>query len=415
MKNSEILELLIYGAYIEEQSKLEETELNIFKDVANHYYQEGIKEVNETLPKKKRKQPSIIPDAIFLALMDMQPIYNGYTFKQNIEIMIRYNAEQIYKQCLINIMQGKENNIDDPVIQNIIKKQQNTKLCINGDKISGSTDLTMIGINNKCIVEGIKSIDKNAKVQFISDRCDNVTPMCMNMDRMIFNVNDYNEFIRYVGTSIKDIRQEKVKVFGLVQGINAPPINNFFHWCHSYLMYVKPVEKQDKTEYNGLGSSNENTLQNHPKPELLEKIDYNNKSEVIECLKKYEKIIQNDKTENAIVITKNGEVYQCFGKNNNVWPDYDLKNKLKGAYVTHNHPKKETEYSFSESDLSLFNEYNLKVLRGKDYKYTYELNRNSKDIDTIDIFNMTEEDGIHALNISRAKKYKIGYRRWKND
>ena len=46
VKNSEILELLIYGAYIEEQSKLEETELNIFKDVANYYYQEGQKEVS---------------------------------------------------------------------------------------------------------------------------------------------------------------------------------------------------------------------------------------------------------------------------------------------------------------------------------------------------------------------------------
>lgn len=40
VKNSEILELLIYGAYIEEQSKLEETELNTFKDVANYYYQQ---------------------------------------------------------------------------------------------------------------------------------------------------------------------------------------------------------------------------------------------------------------------------------------------------------------------------------------------------------------------------------------
>ena len=37
IKNSEILELLIYSAYIEEQNKLEQTELNIFKDVANYY------------------------------------------------------------------------------------------------------------------------------------------------------------------------------------------------------------------------------------------------------------------------------------------------------------------------------------------------------------------------------------------
>lgn len=185
----------------------------------------------------KDKKPSIIPMAIFLALLD-QPLYNGYTFEQNIEVAIRYNAQQIYKQCLINIVQNKENNVDNIEFQNIIKRQQSTKLNINGEKMSGNMDLIMIGINNKCIVEGIKALDKNAKVQFISDLCDYVTPMCMNMDKMIFNIDDYNDFTRYMGTSLKDIKQEKLHIFGLVQGINMPPINNFFHWCHSYLKYI---------------------------------------------------------------------------------------------------------------------------------------------------------------------------------
>ncbi len=64
VKNSEILELLIYSAYIEEQSKLDEYEnLIMYKD-ANYYYEEGQKEVN------KKKKPSIIPMALFLALLD---------------------------------------------------------------------------------------------------------------------------------------------------------------------------------------------------------------------------------------------------------------------------------------------------------------------------------------------------------
>ena len=65
------------------------------------------------------------------------------------------------------------------------------------------------------------------------------------MDGYIFNVNDWNEFTRYVGTSIKDIKQEKVKVFGLVQGINEPPINNFFHWCHSILVYQTDIPRKE--------------------------------------------------------------------------------------------------------------------------------------------------------------------------
>lgn len=69
VKNSEILGLLIYSAYIEEQNKLEEQEKQIMYEDANYYYEEGQKEVN------KKKKASIIPMALFLALLD-QPNYS---------------------------------------------------------------------------------------------------------------------------------------------------------------------------------------------------------------------------------------------------------------------------------------------------------------------------------------------------
>ena len=77
LKNSEILELLIYSAYIEEQNKLEEQEKQIMYEDTNYYYEEGQKEVN------KKKKPSIIPMSLFLALLD-QPNYS------------RINLETIY-------------------------------------------------------------------------------------------------------------------------------------------------------------------------------------------------------------------------------------------------------------------------------------------------------------------------------
>lgn len=300
VKNSEILELLIYSAYIEEQNKFEEQEKQIMYEDANYYYEQGQQEVN------KEKKPSIIPMALFLALLD-QPLYNGYTFEQNIEVAIGYNVQQIYKQCLINIVQNKENNIDNIEFQNIIKRQQSTKLNINGEKMSGNMDLVMIGLNNKCTVEGIKTIDKNAKVQFISDRCDNVTPMCMNMDRMIFNVNDYNDFTRYIGTSLKDIKQEKLHIFGLVQGINLPPINNFFHWCHSYIMYLPPVEKQEKIEYNNIDYIRKNNYTNN------KNLDTNLKK----AIKKLPTKIQQLMNDTTFKISKNNSYYDR--KNNIIY------------------------------------------------------------------------------------------------
>lgn len=43
VKNSEILELLIYGAYVEEQNKLDKYEQQIMYEDANYYYQERSK------------------------------------------------------------------------------------------------------------------------------------------------------------------------------------------------------------------------------------------------------------------------------------------------------------------------------------------------------------------------------------
>ena len=69
VKNSEILELLIYSAYIEEQNKLEEQEEKIMYEDANYYYEQGQQEVT------KKKKPSILEMALFLALLD-QPNYS---------------------------------------------------------------------------------------------------------------------------------------------------------------------------------------------------------------------------------------------------------------------------------------------------------------------------------------------------
>ena len=244
VKNSEILELLIYAVYMEEQEKLNKTELNIFKDVANYYYQEGQKEVKEKTNKKKTV--SVIPDAIFLSLLDM-PNSKGYVWNEYIEAIIKFNADQIYRQLIIDIQQGKDIQIDSDIYQNIIKKQQNNKLNINGDKISGDVDLTLIGINNKAKEEGIYSFDKNAKIRFIAVHDSKTTDMCKSLDGQEFYVHNWNEFYRYSKTNDGQV---KYRCYGLIVGLNCPPINDGFHWCRSTIEYLPPIEKEEEKEYN---------------------------------------------------------------------------------------------------------------------------------------------------------------------
>lgn len=210
VKNSEILELLIYSAYIEEQNKLEKQEKQIMYEDANYYYEQGQKEVN------KKKKPSILAMALFLVLLD-QPNYSGFNWKQYIEATIQYNAQQIYKQAILNIQQQKYLEIDSNEFQIIINRQNNQKLNMNNDKISGAVDLQMIGLNNLAKLEGIKSnADDDAQVEFWAVTDEHSTEMCQSMNMMRFYINKENKFDRYWGNSKKDVKIMPVSVKGLV-------------------------------------------------------------------------------------------------------------------------------------------------------------------------------------------------------
>lgn len=243
VKNSELLELLIYGIYTEEQSKIEKQEQEILYEDANYYYQEGQKEVNKTL--KKKKAISTLDMALFFTLLE-KPNAKGYNWQQYIEATIKYNADQIYRQMTIDLQQQKEPDIANDIYQNIIKRQDNSRLNINNNKISGDVDLTMIGINNQAKLEGITSLDDNAKVKFISISDEKRTKMCESLDGQEFYINDWNEFSRY---SKANDCIKKYRCFGLVRGLNLPPVIDGFHWCRSYIVYL-PVEKQAEKEYN---------------------------------------------------------------------------------------------------------------------------------------------------------------------
>lgn len=209
---------------------------------ANYYYQEGQKEVY------KKKKPSIIPMALFLALLD-QPNYSGLTWKQYIEVTMQYNAQQIYRQVVLGIQQQKELEIDSSEFQNIIKRQNNQRLNINGNKISGATDLQMIGLNNLAKVEGIKSVaEDNSKVRFIAVEDDKTTLMCDSLNNQEFYINKENAFDRYYGENQKDLKLQRIRCNGLVVGLNLAPIQHHFHFCRSTITYIIDKEKYKELE-----------------------------------------------------------------------------------------------------------------------------------------------------------------------
>ncbi len=259
VKNSEILELLIYSAYIEEQNKLEEQEKQIMYEDTNYYYEEGQKEVN------KKKKSSILTMALFLALLD-QPNYSGFNWKQYIEVTMQYNAQQIYKQAILNMQQQKDLEMDSSEFQTIINRQNNQKININNNKISGAVDLQMIGLNNLAKVEGIKeAAEDDSKVRFIAVEDDKTTLMCDSLNNQEFYINKENVFDRYYGENQKELRIQRIRCNGLVLGLNLPPISHFFHYCRSTIVYNSNYISKDFRNGNVLGEKQYKSLEEYLK------------------------------------------------------------------------------------------------------------------------------------------------------
>lgn len=177
------------------------------------------------------------------------------------------------------------------------------------------------------------------------------------------------------------------------------------------LRIVKSVTGSTKS-YNGLSSKKGTYGNNSEKNIFVGTVDSVEVGAIKSLLRKYEKQIVNEKVENAIVVTKSGEIYRCVGDLNGVYPE-ELGEKLNGSYVTHNHPiGSDNEYSFSGNDINLFNKYNLAILRGVDERFTYELNRNPDDVDELmNIYEIDEYSARHNIVLGEAMERGYGYRR----
>lgn len=220
-------------------------------------------------------------------------------------------------------------------------------------------------------------------------------------------------------------------------GVNYPPLHPY---CRSTTVPVvyedegddnnirfardeadKPIQVPAKMTYSewakeylsaDLAAGTSGKGQKPTPPIFIERLDLKDKVLLQSKLKEYETAIRDAPIENAYVILESGKVYQIKGDLNGVHPEI-LDKTLKGAIVTHNHPAgSANEYSFSDLDVNLFMDFELKTLRGVDELYEYEISRAYRDIEPLKpVYGLTERDWRHEKVKMIAKELKVGYRR----
>lgn len=224
----DLIKILLYGAYNEEKGILSNEIDNLFRLTSNNCYSQGRKDLGY---KPRKNCPKPIDELLQLLIID------GVLWKDYFDALILTNVQELEKQYIIAVQQNKPINVYDDSFQRTFEKQRNRLISTSNNKYSGGLDKYTTALGNVAYIEA--SENKNQKVKFISDMCDNVTEMCSYMNGMIFNTRDKNKFVRPYGDTQKDLKLETLDINGLVLGINQPPITKHFHWCHSTLKYTK--------------------------------------------------------------------------------------------------------------------------------------------------------------------------------
>ena len=400
-----LLEILFYGAYEEEKKEINEATNELFYSVSLDCYNQGRKD----LDKKEKKK---FPDNLLKAFYDT--LIGGIMFEDYVNALYLTSMQEIQKQYIISLQQNKKLDVDSDSVQTLFTKQRNRFICVEDNKYSGGLDRYATACGNMAYYDA--SDDGDALVKFISDHCEHVTEMCEYMDGMIFNTQKRNIFKRPIGRTQKDLTIQELDVFGLVLGINMPPIDEHFHWCHSTLTY-----QTDKTA---------DELREMIFEKEFERIFEDEYFEEFENLdKKVEHLIYYDLETGKAIKIINGKKHSV--RILNPLTLTRLKFAKKDSLVAvHNHP---SNLSFSLTDFKTFNNSNeLKgiVVRTDEYIYLLSVGKGSKLKPTKANMNLMEQkfneiqtkmnfktktiENIHERNKLFAKEMGWKYERKRN-
>ena len=401
-----LIEILLYGAFMEENILLKNETNNLFQDVAEDCYNQGRKD----LGKNEKKIPHSFFDNFSLTLVD------GIIFADYLDALSLTNMQEIQRMYLSSLQQKKKLNIYENYTQKQFKKQRNRFISTTDDKYSGGLDKYITTLGNIAYLEA--SENKDVDVKFISDHCEHVTEMCEYMDGMIFHTKTRNVFKRPMGKTQKNLSIQDVDVMGLVLGINQPPILEHFHWCHSTLTY-----------------------QINKSADELRSIIFEKEFDKIFEDEYFEEFENLDKTKEHLIYydLKSSKRFGNIisGKAKQVEVDKKMNFKLKFAsknslIAVHNHP---SNLSFSLQDFKTFNNskelYGIAIRTDK-YIYLLSVGNGSKLKPTISNMNQMEQvfykiqkdlkitpknktiENIHLRNKSFAKEMGWKYGRIKN-
>lgn len=215
----------------------------IFKEVVDKTYKTEIKALSKVL---KPKDMNI--DKLTNKIVND---YNskGYVWSEYKDTLVLYNTNELYNRFALQKRSNKPLNVNNREFKKLFDKQKHRLISIRNGKTSGALDNMLIYLANQTKIETY-IFNGVEKCKFIAIHDKATTKMCESLDGQVFNVHDWNRFRRYNGTTQT---YQTYNVYGMIPGVNLPPIDNNFHYCRSTITYLldKWIEEDTRSKLTG--------------------------------------------------------------------------------------------------------------------------------------------------------------------
>lgn len=150
---------------------------------------------------------------------------------------------------------------------------------------------------------------------------------------------------------------------------------------------IRLTDSENSGKIKGVRASSSNPFASSFKhnARLAGHIDINDTDSINDLVQRFENKYINSDREHCLLICPNGNVYIAHGDEYGANTIEMLGNKIDGAFTTHNHPPKKTQFSFSKEDFDAALLTGSKRMRAFDYKYEYEAVFTNKRISSDDL------------------------------
>ena len=226
IRNMDILLWYLIYKYARFNYFIKELEKTTFLKVNKMFVEETEKQCKKITGKDYKIDYKKLTDEALL-----EPNNLGYVWETYKDSTVDFNANEMYNELVVGLKQDKQ-----PIIEDVINRQENRIVKIKkkeyGKSYSGALENQLDFVTTYSQLQIFQKYGIE-RVKWISVVDDRTCKECESLDGKEFNINDWNEFVKYENDD-KEI--ETFKVDGIEIGVNAPPIHIS---CRCYLQPIR--------------------------------------------------------------------------------------------------------------------------------------------------------------------------------